>query len=63
MSAPLHFLSEYCKRHGDDDLLFWCCKTKERLQSQAPYLHWDALLPWCLLTLNEIPHYDADPYA
>lgn len=63
MSVPLHFLSEYCKRHGDDDGLSWCRKTKERLQSQAPYLHWDALLPWCLLTLNEIPHYDADPYA
>ena len=63
MSAPLHFLSEHCKRHGDNNGLRWCRETKERLQSQAPYLHWDALLPWCLLTLNEIPYYDADPYS
>jgi hypothetical protein len=63
MSAPLHFLSEYCKQNGDDDGLRWCHKTKETLRGQAPYLHWDALLPWCLLTLNEIPYYDADPYA
>ena len=63
MSAPLHFLSGYCKRHGDDDGLRWCRMTKQALQSEAPYLHWEALLPWCLLTLNEIPHYDADPYA
>ena len=63
MSAPLHFLSGYCKRHEDDEGLQWCHKTKEALRSEAPYLHWDALLPWCLLTLNEIPYYDADPYA
>jgi hypothetical protein len=62
MSAPLHFLSEFCKRHEDYAGLWWCHKTKEALQSEAPYLHWDALLPWCLLTLNEIPYYDADPY-
>lgn len=63
MSAPLHFLSDYYQRHEDDSGLQWCHKTKESLQSEAPYLHWEALLPWCLLTLNEIPHYDADPYA
>lgn len=63
MSAPLHFFSGFCKRYGDEAGLQWCQKTKEALQSEAPYLHWDALLPWCLLTLNEIPHYDADPYA
>jgi len=63
MSAPLHFLSGYYKRHADDEGLQWCHKTKEALRSEAPYLHWDALLPWCLLTLNEIPYYDADPYA
>lgn len=63
MSAPLHFLSDYYERHDDDSGLQWCHKTKELLQSEAPYLHWEALLPWCLLTLNEIPHYDADPYA
>jgi len=63
MSAPLHFLSGYYKRQEDDAGMRWTRKTKEALKSQAPYLHWDALLPWCLLTLNEIPHYDADPYA
>ena len=63
MSAPLHFLSGYYKRHEDDEGLQWCHETKEALRSEAPYLHWDALLPWCLLTLNEIPYYDADPYA
>lgn len=63
MSAPLHFLSGFYKRRENDDGLRWCRKTKETLQGEAPYLHWEALLPWCLLTLNEIPHYDADPYA
>ena len=63
MSAPLHFLSDYYQRHEDDSGLQWCHKTKESLHSEAPYLYWDALLPWCLLTLNEIPYYDADPYA
>jgi hypothetical protein len=63
MSAPLHFLSGYYKRHEGDEGLQWCHETKQALRSEAPYLHWDALLPWCLLTLNEIPYYDADPYA
>jgi hypothetical protein len=63
MSAPLHFLSEFCKRHEDYAGLWWCHKTKEALQSEAPYLHWDALLPWGLLTLTETPDHDADPYA
>jgi hypothetical protein len=63
MSAPLHFLSGYYKRHEDDAGLQWCRKTRQALEKQAPYLHWDALLPWCLLTLDEIPHYDADLYA
>jgi hypothetical protein len=63
MSAPLHFLSGYYNRREDDAGLQWCQKTKQTLEKEAPYLYWDALLPWCLLTLNEIPHYDADPYA
>lgn len=60
MSAPLHFLNGYYTRHKDRAGLRVCEKIKEALEDQAPYLHWDALLPWCLLTLSEIPHYDAD---
>lgn len=60
MSAPLHFLSGYYARHNDRAGSRLCENIKEALENEAPYLHWDALLPWCLLTLSEIPHYDAD---
>ena len=62
MSAPLHFLSEYYTRHKDRAGLRLCQKIREDLEKQAPYLHWDALLPWCFLTLGELPQYDADAH-
>jgi hypothetical protein len=58
-SCPLLFLSRYYTRTKDAVGLQWCLETKETIYREAPYLRWDALLPWSLLTLHEIPSYDA----
>jgi hypothetical protein len=58
-SCPLPFLSRYYTRTRDAVGLQWCTETKEAIYREAPYLRWDAVLPWSLLTLHEIPLYDA----
>jgi hypothetical protein len=58
-TCPLLFLSRYYTRTKDAVGLQWCLDTKEAIHREAPYLRWDALLPWSLLTLHEIPLYDA----
>jgi hypothetical protein len=58
-SCPLLFLSRYYTRTKDAVGLQWCLETKEAIYREAPYLRWDALLPWSLLTLHDIPLYDA----
>jgi hypothetical protein len=35
----------------------WSLQTKESIYREAQYLRWDALLPWSLLTIHEIPLY------
>lgn len=58
-SGPLHFLDRYYTRTGDGAGLEWCLQTRESVCNGAPYLRWDALLPWSLLPLYAIPLYYA----
>jgi hypothetical protein len=49
MSAPLHFLRRFYEQSDDLPGLQWCQQTRETICEEAPWLRWDALLPWCLL--------------
>jgi len=49
MSAPLHFLRRFYEQQGDSAGLRWCQRVRETVCKEAPWLRWDALLPWCLL--------------
>jgi hypothetical protein len=49
MSAPLHFLRRFYEQQGDLPGLQWCRQARETICEEAPWLRWDALLPWCLL--------------
>jgi hypothetical protein len=55
VSGPLHFLQRYYSRTGDAAGMQWCLKLKESVRREAPYLSWDVMLPWSLLTLYAIP--------
>jgi hypothetical protein len=56
-SFPLHFLSRYYTQTKDAVGMQWSLQTKESIYREAQYLRWDALLPWSLLTIHEIPLY------
>jgi hypothetical protein len=49
LSAPLHFLLGFYERRGDHSGTQWCRRVREAICEEAPWLRWDALLPWCLL--------------
>lgn len=49
MSAPLHFLRRFYAQQGDEAGVRWCQRARETVCKEAPWLRWDALLPWCLL--------------
>lgn len=55
VSGPLHFLDDFYSNVGDSEGKQWCLELKEGLCSEAPYLSWDVMLPWSLLTLYAIP--------
>ena len=55
VSGPLHFLERYYSRTGDAAGSQWCLQLKESVCREAPYLSWDVMLPWSLLTLYAIP--------
>jgi hypothetical protein len=55
VSGPLHFLDRYYSRAGDSAGTQWCLQLKEDVCREAPYLSWEVMLPWSLLTLYAIP--------
>ena len=55
VSGALHFLHAFYTRTGDDEGAQWCQQVKESVCAEAPYLSWDLMLPWSLLTLYAIP--------
>jgi hypothetical protein len=59
VNGPLHFLSRYYTKTRDPSGLQWCVQVKNDICQEAPYLRWDALLPWSLMTLHKIPSFDA----
>jgi hypothetical protein len=59
VSAPLHFLKRYYMRIGDTAGREWCAEFKNDILQSAPWLRWDVLLPWSLLTVHDVPLYRA----
>jgi hypothetical protein len=53
--GPLHFLDLHYTRCRDEDGLRWCAQTKVSVCKGAPYLCWDGLLPWSLMSLTSMP--------
>lgn len=54
LRAPLHFLEEWY--HATEDLhgMQWCLDMQDSVQKKAPYLNWDAVLPWSLISLVKV---------
>lgn len=57
ISAPLHFLTQYYVRTKSTAGQEWCAQFKHGILQSAPWLRWDVLLPWSLLTVHEVPLY------
>jgi hypothetical protein len=55
VNAPLHFLVRYYAQAGDTAGLEWCAQLKENILESIPWLRWDVLLPWGLLTVHDTP--------
>ena len=55
VNAPLHFLTRYYAQVGDTSGLRWCAQFKGDIHKSVPWLRWDVLLPWGLLTVHETP--------
>lgn len=55
LRAPLHFLEQWYSFCGDNGGLLWCAATTEAVRARAPYLQWDALMPWSLMPLIKVP--------
>jgi hypothetical protein len=55
VSGSLHFLEGYYSRTENAAGMQWCSQLKESVCREAPYLSWDVMLPWSLLTLYAIP--------
>jgi hypothetical protein len=49
--APLHFASRWFLRTGNMEKLDWCQAVEKRIRSDAPFLQWDALLPWSFFSI------------
>lgn len=52
MRAPLYFASSWYERSGDREKIAWCKGVESIVRKEAPYLEWDALMPWSLLVMN-----------
>jgi hypothetical protein len=57
VNAPLYFLTRYYARVGDTAGLEWYAQFKGDILKRAPWLRWDVLLPWGLLTVHDVPMY------
>ena len=57
VNAPLYFLTRYYARVGDTAGLEWCAQFKGNILRSVPWLRWDVLLPWGLLTVHNVPMY------
>lgn len=57
INAPLYFLTRYYARIGDTAGMEWCAQSKGDILKSAPWLRWDVLLPWGLLTVHDVPTY------
>lgn len=55
LRAPLHFLEQWYSYSRDNDGLLWCAETTKAVRARAPYLQWDALMPWSLMPLIKVP--------
>jgi hypothetical protein len=55
VAGPLHFLELHYIGCGDEDGVRWCGKIKAGVCEEAPYLCWDGLLPWSLMSLTCMP--------
>jgi hypothetical protein len=53
--GPLHFLEFHYAKCRDGDGVRWCAQTKAGVCKDAPYLCWDGLLPWSLMSLTSMP--------
>jgi len=54
-SGPVYFLREFFTRKRDAAGLQWCAGLKKSVCDEgAPFLSWNALLPWCLLDLHQM---------
>jgi hypothetical protein len=58
VNAPLHFLTRYYAQAGDTSGLEWCAQFKGDIHKSVPWLRWDVLLPWGLLTVHETPMFN-----
>lgn len=55
LRAPLHFLDQWFSYAEDCDGLRWCAEMTKDMRRRAPYLHWDALMPWSFVPLIKVP--------
>ncbi|KAM0715894.1 hypothetical protein Q7P37_008408 [Cladosporium fusiforme] len=55
LRAPLHFLDQWFSYAGDCHGLRWCAEMTRDVRMNAPYLHWDSLMPWSLMPLIKVP--------
>lgn len=53
--GPLHFLNMHYTGRGDQRGLQWCTQVKDSVCKEAPYLHWDGLLPQTFMGLSCMP--------
>jgi len=49
---PLHFLEAWHDQRGDIEGKAWCRDHKTKALLNAPFLDWDALLPWSLFIIT-----------
>lgn len=59
LRAPLYFLKRWYNSARDYSGLRWCAEMQSKVCDDAPYLQWDALLPWSLMPLVTVPPPDA----
>lgn len=55
LRAPLHFLDDWYRAAEDLSGLKWCLELRNSVQKKAPYLNWNAVLPWSLISLVKVP--------
>lgn len=55
VNAPLHLLTPFYAQIGDTAGLEWCAQFKADIHKSVPWLRWNVLLPWGLLTIHDTP--------